>query len=171
MVFALILFYPVVTSGFCFDEAGREFNISPVLLKNIATVESSLDPGAFRTNRNGTFDIGLMQINSIWLKTLDVTAEELTGDACLNTRTGARILRSCIDRYGYTWEAVGCYNASSKERKVGYAWKVFSRIKKTDPGKVPSERRADTISTSQGSGGSSLVFRSRDVMDAAGEKP
>jgi hypothetical protein len=35
-----------------------------------------------------------------------------------------------MKRYGYTWEAVGCYNASSKNKRNGYAYKVWRAIVK-----------------------------------------
>jgi len=53
-----------------FDEAGTYYNIPPLLLKNIASIESSNNPNAIRVNDNGTKDYGLMQINSIHFKTL-----------------------------------------------------------------------------------------------------
>ena len=124
-----MFFLPSVLYAFCFDEAGKKYAISPVLLECIARTESHLDPKAENKNRNGSVDIGLMQVNSYWIKTLALDKERLITDACYNTMTGALILRQCIDRYGYSWEAVGCYNAVSQDKKAAYSWKIFRQLK------------------------------------------
>lgn len=123
---------PGVGHGLCFAEAGQKFNISPQLLAGIAQTESNLNPRALNRNRNGSVDYGVMQINSSWVKSLGLPLERLMGDPCYNVTTGARILRDCLDRHGSTWNAVGCYNARSPQKRVSYAWKVFRSLKKTD---------------------------------------
>jgi soluble lytic murein transglycosylase-like protein len=123
---------PGVGHGFCFAEAGQKFNISPQLLAGIAQTESNLNPQALNRNRNGSVDYGVMQINSSWVKSLGLPLERLMGDPCYNVTTGARILRDCLDRHGSTWNAVGCYNARSPQKRISYAWKVFRSLKKID---------------------------------------
>lgn len=115
--------------GFCFEDAGKTYGINPVLLKSIAQIESNLNPKAMNRNQNGSVDIGLMQINSFWIKTLGLDKNKLISNPCYNTMTGAKILKQCIDRYGYTWEAVGCYNATSTPKRVRYSWKIFNNLK------------------------------------------
>ena len=51
-------------------EAGEMFNVEPQLLWVIAKTESSFDTKALNKNKNGTYDIGIMQINSIHLPEL-----------------------------------------------------------------------------------------------------
>ncbi len=123
---------PALSHGFCFAEAGQKYNISPQLLAGIAQTESNLNSRALNRNRNGSVDYGVMQINSSWVKSLGLPLERLMGDPCYNVTTGARILRDCLDRHGSTWNAVGCYNARSPQKRVTYAWKVFRSLKKTD---------------------------------------
>jgi soluble lytic murein transglycosylase-like protein len=54
----------------CWEQAGERYGLSPELLYAIARTESGLDPQAVGRNRNGSRDIGLMQINSVWLPRL-----------------------------------------------------------------------------------------------------
>lgn len=113
----------------CWYRAGQVYQVSPVLLYTIAMVESGNNPRAINKNKNGTEDIGLMQINSShlsWLKKYGITREMLLEDPCLNVHVGAYILAENISRYGYSWEAVGAYNAKSPEKRARYAKKVWN---------------------------------------------
>ncbi len=130
LVFTFLLFIiPSNLFAFCYEEAGLEYNINPVLLQVISKTESNLNQTAINTNPNGTQDIGLMQINSSWVKSLNLDADLLLSDPCYNLKTGAEILSKCIEQYGYRWEAIGCYNAASKDKRVKYSWKIFDRLK------------------------------------------
>jgi hypothetical protein len=104
-----------------------------------------------------------MQINSAWIGTLNLNKDELISNPCYNVMIGAGILRQCIDRFGYTWEAVGCYNAKSKEKRVGYSWKIFRELRKEKSRRDAKEKKlnAETLKPRQ-----SLQFRVRDI-----EKP
>jgi len=115
---------------YCFDEAACRYNISAEILYAIAKVESSFNPGAVNWNKNGSYDYGVMQINSRWYKVLGADAWSKLGDPCYNVNVGAWILAGCMKKYGYTWEAVGCYNAGSKNKRHGYAYKVWRAISK-----------------------------------------
>ncbi|AZE56756.1 hypothetical protein C4K03_4618 [Pseudomonas synxantha] len=100
--------------AFCWDEMARRYDLEPELLQAIAAVESGYRPQAMNyTNRNGTRDIGLMQINSIHLPRLlkqGITEERLLNEPCLSVEVGASILAEFIQRFGYNWTAVGAYN-------------------------------------------------------------
>ncbi len=126
----MLLSFPVFAGAFCFEEAGKMYGINPVLLQSIARVESGLDSKAVNSNKNGSTDLGLMQINSAWIDTLRLNKNELLSDPCYNVKTGAQILKGCIDRWGYTWKAVGCYNAITESKRVGYSWKIYRELKK-----------------------------------------
>ncbi|MCX5855730.1 MAG: lytic transglycosylase domain-containing protein, partial [Deltaproteobacteria bacterium] len=119
---------PACVGAFCFEEAGKLYGINPRLLQSIAKVESGLDSNAINFNKNSSTDLGLMQINSAWIETLKLDREKLLSDPCYNVMTGARILKECIDRWGYTWQAVGCYNATSKDKRIGYSWKIYREL-------------------------------------------
>ena len=161
-IFVLII-CTTVAQAFCFEEAGKEHRISPELLKSIARVESGFNYKAVNKNRNGSRDLGLMQINSAWIDTLSLKRDELITDPCYNVMTGAGILRRCIDRHEYTWEAVGCYNAKSKGKREGYSWKIYRELKREKARSVAKEM--DTLPNT-GTSVQSLQFRVRDA-----EKP
>ena len=110
----------------CWDDAARRYNVSGDLLYAIARTESGLNPQAIGRNTNGSRDIGLMQINSAWLPTLAShgIGERDLYEPCTNIHVGAWILAGNVNRLGYTWEAVGAYNAANPVRRRAYADKV-----------------------------------------------
>ena len=118
--------------AFCFQEAGEAYGVSPSLLEAIMVVESQGDPGAINYNTDGSYDFGLMQINSSWAKPWGLEIWITLGDPCANVYAGAYVLADCIKQYGQTWDAVGCYNARTKQKKIDYVRKVkavFERLK------------------------------------------
>lgn len=120
----------------CWDHAASTFNISPQLLYAIAQQESDLNPDVIGYNANGSQDYGLMQINSIHLPRLRQLGinEQRLKEPCISIIVGASILADMMQRYGYSWEAVGAYNAgTAPERytmRMRYASKVWEHYQR-----------------------------------------
>ena len=108
----------------CFKAAGDTYRVSAELLRLIATVESDLNAKAVNRNKNGTVDVGIMQINSVWQKYFGDNWEQIATDSCANIFAGAHILAQCIARHGETWAAVGCYHSQNKQHAQSYITKV-----------------------------------------------
>ncbi|MEZ4598745.1 MAG: lytic transglycosylase domain-containing protein [Syntrophotaleaceae bacterium] len=125
----LVLFASRLSCAFCFEEAGREYHISPELLWAIAKVESQFDPAAINYNSNGSYDFGVMQINSSWARHLGLKRWAALGDPCYNVKVGAWVLADCLQRYGLTEEGIGCYNAMDSGKRSVYAGKVLKALK------------------------------------------
>ena len=111
------------------------------LLRAIAKVESGALNAATAENKNkdGTRDIGRMQINTGWLGALTkfgITEDSLRNE-CTSIQVGAWIMAHNVNRHGLSWDAVGAYNVGCKKlskqecerRRNLYAWKVFRAIK------------------------------------------
>lgn len=110
----------------CFEQASARYQIPVELLKAISTVESNGNANARNTNKNGSVDYGHMQINDWWLPKLEpygITKEKLI-EPCVNTNVGAWILAQSIATHGFTWKAIGAYNASTGYKRLVYARKV-----------------------------------------------
>jgi len=119
----------------CWEEIGARYSVNPYLLGAIAKQESNFNANAVRTNTNGSRDIGVMQINSIWLPTLakyGITEQQLF-EPCINIAVGAWILRQRQIQYGNTWEAVGSYHSKTPSRKWKYAGSVSDKLKSLLP--------------------------------------
>lgn len=120
--------YYIKGSQTCFEEAASFHKVDPWLLVAIASVESGFNPNAINRNKNGSYDVGMMQINSIWLPTLRKKGidSSLLKNACASTYIGAWILSDNIRRYGYTWRAIGAYNSGNPKIGLAYAKKVYA---------------------------------------------
>lgn len=101
----------------CFMGASQRHGVNHNILKAIAYTESTMNPRAVNRNTNGTYDMGIMQINSQWLNTLQRyrIREEHLWRACENIYIGAWILSMNVRQYGYNWEAVGAYNVGCRK--------------------------------------------------------
>ncbi len=129
----LVILLPFSAHAFCFQEAGQKYAVSPRLLWAIAKAESNFDPSSINRNRNGTIDVGLMQINSIWADQLGGTWDAL-GNPCTNVMAGAWILSQCIRDYGNTWQAVGCYHSRTPTRRDAYASRIAAILERARVG-------------------------------------
>ena len=111
----------------CFKEAAAFHNVDPWLLASIAYVESRFNPNAKNMNKNGSYDTGMMQINSTWIPTLERKGinKSVLLNPCASAYIGAWILSDNIKRYGYTWRAIGAYNSANPRIGLIYAKKVY----------------------------------------------
>src|ERR1700693_866333 len=125
----------------CWEEAGERYGVSPQLLYAMARVESSLNPVAINDSHRkdtGSYDIGLMQINSSHLQRLarhGINEADLY-DPCTNIHVGAWLLADEVSSYGVSWEGVGAYNAAcahlrgkyGRAARAKYAWLVYRHL-------------------------------------------
>lgn len=137
---------------YCFDESSQRYGIHPTLLWAIAKVESNFHPYAIGYRKDGKniaiypdsvdlarrwidwlwqegldFDLGVGQINRGNIISYRINPYNLL-DPCYNLYWSAYILRTMIDRYGYTWEGISHYNGGglTYSRKV---WEVIEGLK------------------------------------------
>ncbi|MBB2984309.1 soluble lytic murein transglycosylase-like protein [Paraburkholderia tropica] len=121
---------PLVAFADCLDDAAAFRHINAQLVRAIAKQESGMRADAVNVNRNGTEDIGLMQINSSWLPKLaryGIRREHLF-NACVNAYVGTWILASNIRQFGPTWKAVGAYNSPTSAHQLVYANSIYRRL-------------------------------------------
>ena len=115
--------------------------VPPRALAAIAAVEGG-QPGQASRNRDGTEDLGPMQVNTRWLPTIaaamGATVENartrLLSDPCFNVSAGAAILRTYLaETRGNLLQAVGDYhshtpllNQAYQARVLGAARRMFA---------------------------------------------
>jgi len=123
----------------CFALAAEHYGVPEELLRAMAHVESGFNPTARHQDTDGTYDLGVMQINSSHFTELaeryHITEAMLVERPCINIVVGASILKGFIAQYGRTWRAVGAYGAGVAGNKEGarksYASLVAAALSKT----------------------------------------
>ncbi|EFW6053077.1 transglycosylase SLT domain-containing protein [Salmonella enterica] len=117
----LLLTTGITYSADCFERAGRDYRIDPDLLRAISWKESRYRVNAIGINPGTGYGSGLMQVDSqhfTELQNYGIKPEHLLTDPCMNIYTGAYYLAIAFKRWGYSWRAVGAYNAGFRETEV-----------------------------------------------------
>lgn len=125
---------PPVHLRACFQLASTLANIPEPILWAIAWQESRYRHDAFNRNRNGTYDVGIMQINSSWKSHLEergVLWEYVKQYACINILIGAYILlyekkRNRKDMI----TAIARYHSPQRHRGQRYAEQIVKHIQR-----------------------------------------
>jgi soluble lytic murein transglycosylase-like protein len=150
---------PCMAQATCFDHAEAMYAVPQRLLRAVAQVESGLRDLPPSRNADGSYDIGIMRINSRWLPSLQrfgITREALD-NPCQNIIVGAWILAQNKQRLGASWNAVGAYNVGCRQldaaecarRRSIYSWKVYCAMsfdadagcRRRGPGRRPAGLR------------------------------
>lgn len=106
----------------CFDDAGTYHSVNPWILRAIAANESGCKANAINRNRNGTFDYGCTQTNSVHLPELarNGIARDDLFDACKSVYVAAWLVQKKIRRWGNTCTAIGAYHSETPAKRDAY---------------------------------------------------
>lgn len=129
----------------CLMLASQTYSVPPAVLVGIYKAEGGT-VGQEVSNTNGSFDMGPMQINTIWLPELagrwgvseDTARKWIRDDACTNVGVAAWILRSHMDETGSLSQAIAHYHSRTPSYGGKYQKRVISILK--DNGLVRTER-------------------------------
>ena len=119
----------------CIYIAAQTYAIPPVVLMGIFQVEGGR-VGQQVKNTNNTYDLGPMQINTIWLpelakhwKVRKKTAWKwVRDDACTNVNVAAWILKKNISRTGSLYKGIGYYHSGTPRFGHPYRRKVLKAM-------------------------------------------
>lgn len=75
-----------------------------------------------------SYDVGLMQINSQWVKRWKIDPVSLL-EPETNIRLGVRLLAEEIERHGLNWRAIGKYHSPNPLRGMQYAGMVTRHLR------------------------------------------
>jgi len=97
----------------CINQAARDYHIPASLIISVLKTENGRGGMASR-NKNGTYDYGPMQINTIWIKRLNrygVTRQDVQYNSCVNVLAGSWILGQALAESHMMWRGVGDYHS------------------------------------------------------------
>jgi hypothetical protein len=111
----------------CMLQAAQFYALPPRVLPSIQAVEGGA-PGTVHRNADGSFDLGVMQVNTLWVGPIanrihaapDAVAARLTNDACFNIAAAALILRGYLNESHDLLEAVGDYHSHTRLLNLAY---------------------------------------------------
>jgi hypothetical protein len=118
----------------CMAAAAAFYHLPPRVLPSIQAVEGGR-PALVQVNTNGTADLGVMQINTIWVEPLaryahmtgPVVIDRLLHDPCFNIAASAAIMRVYLgEARGNLMVAIGYYHSHTPSLSAAYQEKVLA---------------------------------------------
>jgi hypothetical protein len=102
-------------TAYCVVSAAHRFQIPPEALLAMMLQEAG-KLGMRKQNLNGSYDLGPMQVNTVWLDRSSqlsgyVTDELLANDICTNVHSAAWILAKHQSKVKDIWRAIGMYHS------------------------------------------------------------
>ena len=118
----------------CMALVASVYHLPPRVLPSIQAVEGGV-VGNVSHNTDGSDDLGVMQVNTLWLAPLGRVARlpvpevkrRLINDACFNIAAAGAIMRAYLDEtHGDLMLAVGNYHSHTHARNRTYQSKVVA---------------------------------------------
>jgi soluble lytic murein transglycosylase-like protein len=115
----------------CIVQASTRYEVPELLLHAIIRKEGGR-MGKYSKNKNGTYDFGLAQINTSWLKQFaayGITPSHLLNDTCVNISASAYVLKYNWLRQKDWFKAIVAYNIGNnnwtpQRYAIGYKYAV-----------------------------------------------
>ncbi len=122
----------------CILLASQTYGVPPSVLIGIRHVEGGKIGQEAGPNDNGSYDLGPMQINTVWLPKLARTwkVDERTArtwirdDPCTNVGVAAWILRGHLDETGDIVRAIAHYHSRTPVYGTRYKYKVIRQMQR-----------------------------------------
>lgn len=114
----------------CIAQAAAHYNVHPDLVRAIIRTEGGTT-GKVSWNSNGSYDMGLMQINSIHLRRLrefGISREHVINNECVNIYVGSWLLNQAMAQDADFWRGVGRYHSATPKHNERYRTKVFEHL-------------------------------------------
>lgn len=117
----------------CMALVAQIYSLPPRVLPSIQAVEGGR-PGVAHLNTDGSEDLGVMQVNTIWIGRLvrythldaATVRARLLGNACFNIAAAGLIMRTYLDEAnGDLLRAVGYYHSHTAVLHEAYKAKVL----------------------------------------------
>ena len=110
----------------CINQAAIHYLVPAKVIISVLKTEGG-KPGCAKKNKNGTEDLGPMQINTIWLKRVEpygYNKEKIQYDPCINVMVGTWILSQEIAQGDSYWKGVSGYHSHTRYFRQHYQQKI-----------------------------------------------
>lgn len=116
----------------CINQAAIHYHVpAPVIVSILRTENGRV--GQANSNKNGSYDLGPMQINSSWIAKLSrygYTQHDLQFNPCVNVTVGTWILANEIASGQNVWTGIGDYHSHTPYYNFKYRYQVQSNYTK-----------------------------------------
>lgn len=121
----------------CIFMAAQTYSVPPAVLMGIMEVEGG-KVGQQVKNTNDTYDLGPMQINTLWIPELarhwnipyKTAYLWVRDDGCTNIHVAAWILRNKSDRAGSLYQGIAHYHSQTPKFGLPYRRKVINAMQR-----------------------------------------
>lgn len=135
----------------CMSLVASLYQLPPRVLPSIQAVEGGF-VGSISSNANGSQDLGVMQINTVWLPALSTytgldthaVRERLIHQPCFNITAAGAILRLNLDQSGGDlMQAIGNYHSRTPHLHQRYRLRVLQAASRLFHGRAVAEAAGD----------------------------
>ena len=121
---------------YCSVEAAARYSLPPELVYAVALTEGG-KPGIAVLNTNGTYDLGYMQFNTAYLKTLSragVKASDVQKNSCYPFHLAAWRIRGHLEESGQAdvFTKAAWYHSRTPEYNIIYRDKLIENVRRFD---------------------------------------
>lgn len=116
----------------CVLDAARVSGMPAAALFAILATEGG-KTGEALSNKNGTWDLGPFQVNTVHLKELaamGISPRAVLCDGRVNAHAAAWLLHKEYRRTGNLWQAIGAYHSRTPHRRDAYIRRVKSNLER-----------------------------------------
>lgn len=116
----------------CVLDAARISGMPVAALFAILATEGG-KTGEALSNKNGTWDLGPFQVNTVHLRELaamGISPRAVLCDGRVNAHAAAWLLRKEYRRTGNLWQAIGAYHSRTPHRRDAYIRRVKSNLER-----------------------------------------
>lgn len=112
----------------CSIQASEQYDLAPEIVLSVAQAEGG-HVGQWVKNTNGTYDVGVMQFNTAYLKSLEkfgITPDHVAGKGCFPYKLASwRIKKHITEDEGDLWTKVANYHSRTPRFNAIYRDKLI----------------------------------------------
>jgi soluble lytic murein transglycosylase-like protein len=121
-------------TAYCIVTAAHRYQLPPEALLAVLLREAG-QLGMKKKNSNASFDLGPMQVNTVWLDPTSplrdyLTTDVLANNLCSNIHTGAWILAKHKEQTKDMWRAIAYYHSKNPVLGTRYMYLVNEKLPK-----------------------------------------
>src|ERR1700678_2727823 len=116
----------------CINHAAITYHVPVSIILSVMKQEGGKNGQAVR-NKNGTADLGVMQINSVWVPVLaryGYSKDKLQYDPCKNVEAATWLINRSMADGKTAWQGIGNYHSKTPAYNKKYRESVYANFQR-----------------------------------------